>query len=96
MRLKCKQNLYNEKKANNNDLYNHIINNKIASELKRQVIENQKIWFELASKDCSTYSFYVEDGTITHEIMMAECMTEKYVTRILFLNKLKDRIKDFE
>lgn len=94
--LKCKQDLYREHESSSNAVYSVIIKNKVSGSLKKQIIENQKIWFESVSKDCAMYSFYVEKGTTTHEIMRLECMTDKYINRQVFLRKIKDNIDDFE
>ncbi|WP_047043424.1 lysozyme inhibitor LprI family protein [Vibrio mexicanus] len=94
--LSCQKQLYEFEKKNYEKRIGSILEGKIQNELKSSLIVTEKNWIELAENDCKNYSFYVEETTVTYEIMNLECVTSKYIERTEFLSGLKEMIDSFE
>lgn len=64
-------------------------------EYQSQIKRSQEQWEKSAALNCDVYAYFVEEGSITHEITVSECMTREYKQRESYLMDTRAVVEEF-
>ena len=90
--LKCKKDVFKQGKDSYEQVYEQLVDSSSSNDFKKQIKVNENAWLNLSLRDCEVYSFFVDDTTITNEIMKLECLTGKYNERTVFLENHESKL----
>ncbi|WP_100754521.1 lysozyme inhibitor LprI family protein [Vibrio salilacus] len=95
-RLTCQKAAEEESKSKMQKVYSELYGYlSDIDEYQIQITRSQELWNQAAAQNCNVYAYFVEEGTMVHNITVRECMTEEYKNREKFLTHLRTVIDQF-